>query len=160
MKERVPAAKFFLQDWGRGLVMRCIMKRMIPALLLLALCGCGPGYSFSPYYGQQQNWATQPGGFVKVVDGATLYSPGQLPDRPYVVIGDVTAHSEGDVAKAVHEQHADGALIYYSRTYQNGSLTIGGAGGGYGRNGGGGGAFAWTTPLTHTDVNARLIKFK
>jgi uncharacterized membrane protein YgcG len=133
---------------------------MIPALLLLVFCGCGPGYNFSPYYGQQQNWATQPGGFVRVVDGVSLYSPGQLPDRPYVVMGDVRANSEGDLAKAVHEQHADAALIYSSRTYQNGSLTIGGAGGGGGRNGGGGGAFAWSTPLTHTDVNARLIKFK
>ena len=95
-----------------------------------------------------------------MVDGVSLYSPGQLPDRPYVVMGDVRANSEGDLAKAVHEQHADAALIYSSRTYQNGSLTIGGAGGGGGRNGGGGGAFAWSTPLTHTDVNARLIKFK
>jgi hypothetical protein len=160
MKGRVFAPLFFLQDWGLGTVMKYIMKRMIPVLLLFVVCGCGTPYSFSPYYGQQQNWATQPGGFVKVVDGASLYAPGQLPDRPYAVLGDVTAHSEGDVAKAVHEQHADAALIYSSRTYQNGSLTIGGAGAGFGRNGGGGGAFAWSTPLTHTDVNARLIKFK
>ena len=138
--------------------MRYIMKTMIPALLLIVVCGCGTPYTFSPYVGQQQNWGTQPGGFVKVVDGASLYPPGQLPDRPYIVIGDVSTHSEGDLAKAVHEQQADAALIYNSRTYQNGSLTIGGAGAGYGR--GGGGAFAWTTPLTHTDVNARLIKFK
>ncbi|MGP8198863.1 MAG: hypothetical protein ACLQU4_05105 [Limisphaerales bacterium] len=136
------------------------MKKIIPALLLFALCGCSTGYNYSPYVGQQENWSTQPGGFVKVVDGATLYAPGQLPNRPYMVIGDVTTHSEDGVAKAVHEQHADAALIYYSRTYQDGSLTLGGAGGGYGRNGGGGGAFSWTTPLTHTDVNARLIKFK
>ena len=136
--------------------MRYVMKRMIPAFLLFVVCGCGTPYNFSPYVGQQENWGTQPGGFVKVVDNATLYPPGQLPNRPYIIIGDVTAHSEGDVAKAVHEQHADAALVYNSRTYQNGTLTLGGAGGGYH----GGGAFAWSTPLTHTDVNARLIKFK
>jgi hypothetical protein len=136
------------------------MKKMIPALLLFVVCGCGTPYSFSPYVGQQQNWGIQPGGFVKVIDGAHLYPPGQLPDRPYIVIGDVSTHSLADLAKAVHEQQADAALIYNDRTYQNGTLTLGGAGGGYGRGGGGVGAFAWSTPLTRTDVNARLIKFK
>ena len=76
--------------------MRYNMKKMIPALLLFVVCGCGTGYSFSPYVGQQQNWGIQPGGFVKVIDGAHLYPPGQFPDRPYIVIGDVSTHSEAD----------------------------------------------------------------
>ena len=89
---------FPLQDWDRIPVRRYDMKKIIPALLLFLLCGCSTGYNYSPYVGQQENWSTQPGGFVKVVDGATLYAPGQLPNRPYVVIGDVTAHSEDGVS--------------------------------------------------------------
>ena len=86
----------FLQDWGQSPVMRCNMKKMIPALLLFVVCGCARPYNFSPYVGQQQNWGIQPGGFVKVVDGAHLYPPGQFPDRPYIVIGDVSTHSLAD----------------------------------------------------------------
>ena len=56
------------------------MKRMIPALLLGVLCGCGPGYEFSPYYGVQQNWSTSPGGYTKLVNGATLFPAGPIPE--------------------------------------------------------------------------------
>ncbi len=131
------------------------MKRMIPALLLFVVCGCGTPYKFSAYVGQQENWATQPGGFVKVVDNATLYPPGQLPNRPYTVIGNVATDNEQNLAKAVHEQHADAALIYNDQTYNNGSVTVVGEPGYRGGLG-----FGWAIPLTHRDVNARLIKFK
>ena len=128
--------------------MRCTMKRMIPVLLLFVVCGCGPGYNFSPYYGQQQNWQTMPSGYVKVVDNATLYPPGQFPNRPYTIIGSVSTGSEHNVAKAVHEQHADAALIYTDRSYRTGTVAVAGPG------------VVWGIPITHSDVNAQLIKYK
>jgi hypothetical protein len=119
-----------------------------PALLLMFACGCGTPYNFSPYYGQQQNWQTQPGGFVKVVNHANLYMPGQFPDRPYTIVGSVTTDSEGNVAKAVHDQHADAALIYTDRTYRTGSVAVASPG------------VIWNIPLRHSDVAAQLIRFK
>jgi hypothetical protein len=124
------------------------MKKMIPALLLIVVCGCGPGYNFSPYIGQQQNWTTQAGSYVKVVDGATLYAPGQLPNRPYLIMGNVTTDNEHNLAKAVHEQHADAALIYVDRTYRTGTVAVAGPG------------MIWNVPLTGSQMNAQLIKFK
>lgn len=121
---------------------------MLPALLLTVLCGCGPGYTFSPYIGQQQNWTTQPGGYVKVVDNATLYPPGQFPNRPYVIMGSVTTDSQENVAKAVHEQHADAALIYTDRQYRTGTVAVAGPG------------MVWNVPLRGSQVSAQLIKFK
>jgi hypothetical protein len=125
-----------------------IMKKFIPILLLTVLCGCGAGYNFSPYVGQQQNWQTQAGSYVRVIDKATLYSPGQLPDRPYLIIGSVTTDSEGNLAKAVRAQHADAALISTDRTYRTGTVAVASPG------------VLWGIPLTHTDIGAELIKFK
>jgi hypothetical protein len=124
------------------------MKKMIPALLLILVCGCGPGYNFSPYIGQQQNWTTQPGGYVKVVDGATLYPPGQFPNRSYIILGAVTSDNENNIAKAVHEQHADAALVYTDITYRTGAVAVAGPG------------MIWSVPLTGSKVNAQLIKFR
>ena len=124
------------------------MKRMIPTLLLFAVCGCGPGYEFSPYYGQQQNWTTQPGGYVKVVDKATLYPPGSFPNRPYMIVGSVTTDNEHNVAKAVREQQADAALIYSDRTYRTGTVAVAGPG------------MVWNVPLTGSQMRAQLIKYK
>jgi hypothetical protein len=124
------------------------LKRMIPGLLLVLLCGCGTPYTFSPYIGAQQNWQTQPGGYVKVVDKANLYMPGQFPDRPYIIIGSVTTDNEGNVAKAVHDQHADAALVYTDRSYRTGTVAVASPG------------VLWGIPLTHTDISAQLIKFK
>jgi hypothetical protein len=121
---------------------------MIPALLLVFVCGCGSAYTFNPYYGQQQNWSTSPGGYVKVVDKATLYPPGQFPDRPYVIIGTVSTDNEHNVAKAVHEQQADAALIYTDRKYRTGTVAVAGPG------------MVWNIPLTGSQMNAQLIKFK
>jgi len=124
-----------------------IMKTLIPALLLTVLCGCGAGYTFVPYIGQQQNWTTQPGAYAKVVNKATLYAPGQFPDRPYILIGSVATDSEGNVAKAVHDQHADAALIFSDRKSPNGAIAIGND------------KFAWAIPLTKSEVQAGLIKY-
>jgi hypothetical protein len=124
------------------------MKVLAPVLLGIFLSGCGTGYSFNPYIGQQQNWQTQPGGYVKIVDKATLYPPGQLPNRPYLIIGSVVTGSEGNLAKAVREQHADAALIYSDHTYRTGTVAVASPG------------IIWGMPLTHTDIAAQLIKFR
>src|ERR1700683_5069684 len=98
------------------------LRTIIPGLLLIGLCGCGPGYTFSPYVGEQQNWTTGAGGYVKMVDKASLYSPGQYPTRPYNIIGAVSTDSEENRAKSVREQHADAALISNESTVHNGNV--------------------------------------
>ena len=115
---------------------------------MAALCGCGTPYGFSPYVGQQENWTTGVGGYVKVVDKETLYSPGQYPTRPYNIIGAVTTDSEGNLAKAVRDQHADAALISTQSTVPNGSVAVVGAG------------VFWSEPLRKTVITANLIKFR
>ena len=130
--------------WGQ----KYLMKRMIPTLLLFVVCGCGPGYDFSPYYGQQQTWQTQSAGYVKVVDKATLYPAGQFPARPYIIIGSVRGGSEGDIAKAVRDQRADAALIFSDQRYRDGSIAMAGPG------------VVWATPITHTVIKAQLIRYK
>lgn len=116
--------------------------------MLVALCGCGPGYDFSPYVGQQSNWQTQAGGYVNVVDKVTIYPRGHFPDRPYVVLGYATSDNEHNIAKAVKEQHADAALISADSTYRTGTVAVAGPG------------MVWGIPLTGRKINATLIKFK
>ncbi len=124
------------------------LKMIVPGLLMLGLCGCGAGYTFSPYVGEQQNWTIGAGGYVKLVDKASLYSPGQYPTRPYVILGAVTTDSEDNLAKAVREQHADAALISNESTVRNGSVAVAT-----------GGVF-WSEPLRKTVVTANLIRFR
>jgi len=124
------------------------IKTIVPALLLIGLCGCGPGYTFSPYEGAQQNWTTGPGGYVKVVDKATLYPPGQYPPRAYSILGAVTTDGEGNLAKAVREQHADAALISAESTVPNGSVVVATGG------------VVWGEPLRKTTITANLIRFR
>src|SRR5277367_3091478 len=66
--------------------------------LVLCVCGCGPDYTYSPYVGQQQNWTTGPGGYIRMVDHVPLFSPGQFPTRPYYVLGAVSTDSEDNLA--------------------------------------------------------------
>ena len=122
---------------------------IVPGALLLALCGCGAGYTYSPWVGDQQNWTTGSGGYVKLVDKASLYSPGQYPNRPYMILGAVTTDSEENVAKAVREQHADAALISNESTKcRNGSVVVATGG------------VVWGEPLRKTTITANLIRFK
>jgi hypothetical protein len=51
------------------------------------------------------------------------------------------------VAKAVHDQQADAALISIDRTYRTGTVGIAGPG------------VVWGIPLTGRQVNAQLIKY-
>ncbi len=122
--------------------------RLLPFSLVLGLCGCGPGYEFSPYVGQQQNWTMGAAGYVRMVDKVPIYSPGQYPPRPYFVLGAVSTDNEGNLAKAVREQHADAALISTESVRRTGSVAWGRAGV-YG-----------VTPLTSKLITANLIKYK
>src|SRR5277367_2376733 len=109
---------------------------------MVGLCGCGPSYTFSPYEGAQQNWTTGAGGYVKIVDKATMYAPGQYPPRQYIIIGAVTTDNEHNLAKAVKEQHADAALISRETTERNGAVLIATGG------------VLWNEPLRKTVVTA------
>jgi hypothetical protein len=124
------------------------LKLLLPICAAAALCGCGTPYTFSPYVGAQQNWQTGPGGYVKVVDKATLYQPGQFPNRPYIIIGAITTDNEDNLAKAVRDEQADAALISGEQTIHNGNVAVVG-----------GGVF-WSQPLRKTVITANLIKFK
>ena len=123
-------------------------KTILPVVALGLLCGCGPSYTFSPYVGEQQNWQTGSGGYVKQVNNATLYPPGQYPTRPYILIGAATTDSEENLATAVHEQHADAALISNENTVRNGSVVVAAGG------------VVWGEPLRKTVITANLIKFR
>lgn len=127
---------------------RIYWKTILPAFALVGLCGCGTPYTFSPYVGQQQNWSTGPAGYVKLVDGAQLYAPGQYPPQPYVIIGAVTTDNEHNLARAVRDQHADAALISSQVTVPNGRVAVAG-----------GGVF-WSQPLMKTTITANLIQFR
>jgi hypothetical protein len=124
------------------------MMRLLPLSLALCLCACGPGYNFSPFVGQQQNWTTGPGGYIRLVDHVPLFSPGQFPSKPYYVLGAVSTDSEDNLAKAAHEQHADAILLVSEAKYRTGSIAWA-APGVYG-----------VTPLTSTKIAANLIKYK
>jgi len=111
------------------------------------LCGCSPPYTFSPYVGAQQNWTTGPGGYVKVIDKATIYPAGAYPARHYIIVGAVSTDSEENVAKAVHDQQADAAIISQEASSRSGSVAVAGPG------------FVWAGPLRHTVVTANIIKY-
>jgi hypothetical protein len=122
--------------------------RLLPVSLALCLCGCGPGYTFSPWTGPQQNWTTGPGGYVRMVDNVPLFTTGQYPPKPYIVLGAITTDSEGNVAKAVRDQHADAAIISGESVRRTGSVAWA-VPGVYG-----------VTPLTSTTISADLIKYR
>ncbi len=118
-------------------------------LVVLAsfLCGCGPPYTFSPFVGTQQNWTVGTGGYVRVVNKATIYPAGTYPERRYVIIGAVTTDNEDNLAKAVLDQKADAALISTQSVTHSGSVAVAGPG------------FVWAEPLRHSVVTANLIRF-
>jgi hypothetical protein len=122
--------------------------RLLPVSLALFLCGCGAGYTFSPWTGPQSNWTTGPGGYVKIVDNVPLFTQGQFPPKPYILIGAVSTDSENNLAKAVRQQHADAAIISGESSVRSGSIAWA-APGVYG-----------VTPLHHTVITANLIKYK
>jgi hypothetical protein len=116
--------------------------------LALCLCGCGAGYKFSPWTGPQSNWSTGPGGYVRMVENVPVFAPGQFPPRPYLLLGAVTTDSEGNLAKAAREQHADAVMLSSESVRRTGSVAWA-APGVYG-----------VTPLTSTTITANLIKYK
>jgi hypothetical protein len=150
MKTKLRLLPGSLQDYGRSPVLGHVKKILclLPLSLVLCLCGCGPSYTFSPYAGQQQNWTMGPGGYVRLVDHVPLFSPGQFPSRPYVVLGAVNTDSEDNLAKAAHEQQADAILLVSESVVRTGSVAWA-APGVYG-----------VTPLTSKRITANLIRYR
>jgi hypothetical protein len=124
------------------------LKLILPLIAATAFCGCGTPYNYSPYVGEQKNWITTPGSYVRVVDKATIYSAGQYPNRPYVIIGAVSTDNEENLAKAVHEKHADAALIYNQYSVRDGAVAVAAPG------------VYWAEPLRRTVITANLILYK
>lgn len=118
------------------------------AAVAVAVVGCGTPYTYSPYVGQQKNWTTSAGGYVRNVEGVPFYAPGQYPNKPYIILGAVTTDSEGNMARAAHEQHADAVLISHDETYPTGSVAMAGAG------------VVWAQPTTGRTITANLIRFQ
>jgi len=64
------------------------MKRALLPLVLFLLSGCGTT-TFHPYVGQQHNWPTSPGAFIKPGTAIPVYYG--WPPRPYIVLGFIDA---------------------------------------------------------------------
>jgi len=139
-----------MQDSGKRPVLGDVktILYLLPVSLALCLCGCGPGYNFSPYVGQQQNWTTGPGGYIRLVDHVPLFSQGQFPERPYLVLGAVSTDSEDNLAKAARQQHADAIMLVSESVVRTGSVAWA-VPGVYG-----------VTPLTSRKITANLIKYR
>lgn len=123
------------------------MKNLRTALLVLCFCtACGtPNYHFVAYLGQQSNWTTSNGSYVKTVEGVPIYT--QYPSRPYELVGAVIVDSDKALARAVKYYHADAALVYRRGTGVTGSVVLGGP--------------LWMGfPITETRISAQLIRFK
>jgi len=150
MKTNLRLLPVAMQYWKGSSVMdnmKTIIRLLPFSLVVLGLCGCGPGYQFAPYVGEQSNWQTGAAGYVRMVDGVPFYAPGQFPPQHYLVVGAVTTDSEDNLAKAVREKHADAAMINNESVRRTGSVAWA-APGVYG-----------VTPLTSKTITANLIKY-
>ena len=62
--------------WGAfdPLRARLFMRTVLPAALVLVFCaGCGtPDYHFTAYVGQQNNWTTSTGSYVKIIEDVPI----------------------------------------------------------------------------------------
>jgi hypothetical protein len=125
-----------------------LLKAFVVVAVAAAVVGCGTPYSYSPYVGQQKNWTTSPGGYVRYVQDVPFYAPGQYPNRPYVILGAVSTDSENNMVRAAHEQHADAVLISHDEVYPTGSVAMAGAG------------VVWSQPTTGRAITANLVRFQ
>jgi hypothetical protein len=100
-----------------------VMRLLHLTLPCLLLSGCAE-ISYTQYQGQQQNWPTQPGAFVKTVDGIPIYHG--LPSQYYNVLGQIVSvdGSDHDLARIARTNHADAVIITDTRTINSGAVTL------------------------------------
>ncbi|MDB6059567.1 MAG: hypothetical protein JWO95_3411 [Verrucomicrobiales bacterium] len=125
-----------------------VFRAFLVVAVAAAIVGCGTPYTYSPYVGQQKNWTTAPGGYVRYVRDVPFYPPGQYPNRPYVIVGAVSTDNEDNMVRAAHEQHADAVLVSHDEVYPTGSVAMEGAG------------VIWSQPTTGRALTANLIRFQ
>ena len=154
------------------------MKLILSVLSFsLLFTGCAT-MDYTAYQGQQRNWPTATGAFVKEVAGIPVYHG--LPTKPYHVLGIINAVDAGDVALArrCRTLGGDAIIITDSRTFDGGTLHTAGSsytyGGGYASgymsgnryNGSYSGSSytvntpGYSIPLTSVATTARVIKFR
>ena len=129
--------------------MKNLFFRVLPmAFVAAVIVGCGTPYTYSPYVGEQKNWTTSPGGYVRYVENIPFYAAGQYPNRHYVILGAVTTDIEDNLVRAAREQHADAVLISHDEAYRNGTIAMAGAG------------VVWAEPMMRRVITANLVKFQ
>ncbi|HEY3864007.1 MAG TPA: hypothetical protein VGO59_19200 [Verrucomicrobiae bacterium] len=90
------------------------MKKLLVSFAAVALLGCSSNRSdrrFAACFGQQSNWPAAPGAFAKIVDGFSIFSYGQLPAKPYDVLGALPAADEQVIVSVGRRHGADAAVI-------------------------------------------------
>jgi TPR repeat protein len=89
------------------------MKKLLPifsALACVLLCGCVSSPDFTPYVGKQ-GWPQSPGSFVETKYTVPIYYG--WPDKPYIVLGIITAEGRNTANVARYAKlHGADALIY------------------------------------------------
>jgi len=133
---------------NEGYMKSIVARAFLVVAVAAAVVGCGTPYTYSPYVGQQKNWTTSPGGYVRYVRGVPFYAPGQYPNRPYTILGAVSTDSEENLVRAAQEQHASAVLVSHDEVYPTGSVAMAGAG------------VIWSEPTTGRAITANLIRFQ
>ena len=99
---------------------------VVPFLALAAILAIGCGtVSYSPYVGQQEDWPTAKGAFVKERDKIPIYRG--LPTRPYTMLGHMvittdTGAEEMLAVSRAKQYKADAILFVDSTMFTSGSF--------------------------------------
>jgi hypothetical protein len=92
--------------------------------LVLLTSGC-QSVSWVPYVGEQRDWPTAPGSFVRTEGNILIFS--SLPNRPYSVLGRVaiTSRHGPSFAKPARQHGADAVILGGSQMFSVGTVTTG-----------------------------------
>jgi len=129
----------------------------------LLLIGCTTyTEKYAQYEGQQRNWPVSTGATVDTQEAVPVYYA--APPRPYIVMGDLAAKSDGNTLSALaisaKAKGADAIIFWGAKVVNEGNVAIsngsvwGGNGYAYGN------VVTTSVPLNETMVGATLIKWK